>query len=81
MESKWDFSRARIGFGERCVESIGEYDQRQSIVSKCNTHTPKLLLGNVCIVDHPHHLCHNVSSHMQCMSAKSHENNGSDERQ
>ena len=32
--------RARIGFGRRCVESMVEYDQRQRIVSKCDTQTP-----------------------------------------
>ena len=28
---------ARIGLGRRDVESMAEYDQRQSIVSKCDT--------------------------------------------
>ena len=30
---------AKIGLGGRCVESMVEYDQRQSIVSKYDTHT------------------------------------------
>ena len=31
---------ARIMFGQICMESIVEYDKRQSIVSKCDTRTP-----------------------------------------
>ena len=31
--------RAKIGLGRRCVESMVEYDQRQSIVSKYDTQT------------------------------------------
>ena len=46
---------ARIGFGRRCVEIIIEYDQRQKgIVSKCDTQTPELASGKLCIVDHSH---------------------------
>ena len=32
----------RIGLGLRCVESMVKYDQRQSIVSKCDTYTFEL---------------------------------------
>ena len=35
--------RARIGLGRRDVESMVEYDQRQSIVSKYDTQTLKLV--------------------------------------
>ena len=35
--------RARIGLGHRCVESMVEYDQRESIVSKCDTQTLELV--------------------------------------
>ena len=35
--------RARIGFAWAYVESIVEYDQRQSIVSKYDTYTLKLV--------------------------------------
>ena len=35
--------RARIGLDRRVVESMGEYDQRQSIVSKCDTQTLELV--------------------------------------
>ena len=38
---------ARIRFGRRCVENIVEYDQRQSIVSKCDTQTPELVSSRV----------------------------------
>ena len=34
---------ARIGLGRRCVESMVEYDKRQSIVSKCDTQTLELV--------------------------------------
>ena len=34
---------ARIGLGRRCVGSMVEYDQRQTIVSKCDTQTLKLV--------------------------------------
>ena len=35
--------RASIGLDRRDVESMAEYDQRQSIVSKCDTQTLELL--------------------------------------
>ena len=35
--------RARIELGWRCVESMVEYDLRQSIVSKCDTHILELV--------------------------------------
>ena len=35
--------RARIGLGRRCVESMVEYDQMQSIGSKCDTQTLELV--------------------------------------
>ena len=35
--------RAKIGLGRRCVESMVEYDQRQSIVSKYDTQTRGLV--------------------------------------
>ena len=34
---------ARIGLDRRDVESMAEYDQRQSIVSKCDTQTLELI--------------------------------------
>ena len=34
---------ARVGLGRRCVGSMVEYDQRQTIVSKCDTQTLKLV--------------------------------------
>ena len=44
----------RIGFGQRCVESIAECDQRQSSVCKCNTKTLKLDSCKVCTIDYYH---------------------------
>ena len=35
--------RAKIGLGQRCLESMVEYDQRQSIVSKCDNQTLELV--------------------------------------
>ena len=35
--------RAKIGLGRRCVESMVEYDQRQSIVSKYDTQTLEVI--------------------------------------
>ena len=35
--------RASIGLGQKDVESMVEYDQRQSIVSKCDTQTLELV--------------------------------------
>ena len=35
--------RARIGLNQRDVESMAEYDQRQSIISKCDTLTLELV--------------------------------------
>ena len=54
----------KIGHGRRYVESMVEHDQRQSIVSKCDTQTLELVLGKVCIVDYSHHLCPNDMSHI-----------------
>ena len=56
--------RARNGLGRSCVESMVEYDKRQSIVSKYDTQTLRLVLGKVCIVDHSHHLCPNAPAHI-----------------
>ena len=60
--------RAKIGLGQRCVESMVEYDQRQSIVSKYDTQTLGLVYGKVCIVNHSHHLCPNapISHRNEC---------------
>ena len=54
---------APIEFGQRCVESIGEYDQRKITISKCDTQPLKLVLGKLCLVDHSDHLCPNALSH------------------
>ena len=43
---------APIGFGQRCVESVVEHDQRQSTISKCDTQTPELVLSKLCDRDH-----------------------------
>ena len=37
--------RAKIGLGRRCVENMVEYDQRQNIVSKCDTQHSQTCLG------------------------------------
>ena len=66
---------ARIGLGQRCVESMVEYDQRQSIVSKYDTQNLKLVYGKACIVYYSNPLCNNtlsqivvsVSCHMALM--------------
>ena len=34
---------AKIGLGRRCVENMVEYDQRESIVSKYDTQTLRLV--------------------------------------
>ena len=67
--------RARIGLCRRDVESMVKYDQRQSIVSKCDTQTLELLFSKVLKVEHSHHLCpqrpisnHNVCE-LSCMEA------------
>ena len=56
--------RARIGLDRRDVESMAKYDQRQSIVSYCDTQILELVWGKVCIVNHSHHLCPNALSHI-----------------
>ena len=61
-------NRESNGFGRRCVESMVEYDQRQSIISMCDTQTLELVEGKVCMVDHSHHLFPQrpVSHHNAC---------------
>ena len=44
--------RAKIGLGRRCVESIVEYDQRQSIVSKYDTQTLTHSSGSLLYIMH-----------------------------
>ena len=51
-----------LGLYRRYVENIVKCDQRQIIISKCDTPTPELVLL-VWIVDHAHHLCPNTVSH------------------
>ena len=41
----WEEIRARIMFGRRCVESIIEYDQRQNVISNCDTQYSHTFLG------------------------------------
>ena len=55
---------ARIGFGQRCVESIAECDQRQSIISKCDTQTLELVQSKACIFNYSHHLCLKALPHI-----------------
>mgnify|MGYP006889383980 CR=1 FL=1 len=56
--------RGRIGLDRRDVESMAKYDQRQSIVSYCDTQILELVWGKVCIAGHSHHLCPNAPSHI-----------------
>ena len=65
-------NRAWIGFSRRCVEIIVEYDQRKSIVSKCDVQTPQTCFEqNVrsSLVPQHHASHHNVRelSHMEAM--------------
>ena len=70
-----------IGFGQRYVESIVEYDQRQRIVSKNDTQTPELVSSKVCIVYCSHHLGPNALAHIVMHVSKSHGINGLDGKQ
>ena len=54
--------RPRIGFSRGCLESMLECDQRHGIVLECDTQTPELGSGKVCIIEYSHHLCSNAHS-------------------
>ena len=59
-----DYERNPCNDWVRCLKSIVECDKRKSIVPKCNTQTPELVLREVCIVDNSHHLWPNDTSHL-----------------
>ena len=55
---------AKIGFVWRCVESIAECDQRQSIILKCDNQTLELVQSKACIFNYSHHLCLKALPHI-----------------
>ena len=63
-------------FSLRCVKSVAKCDKRQSIVSKCDIMTLKLVSSNLYRFDYTHYLSPNAPCHILVSLSYDLDNNG-----